>query len=229
MKTLGIIQPGRIGDIIICLPIAKHYHDLGYSVKWPISKSYINHFKDYIDYVEFIPITDDVWSSVNDSRSVTKDCTKVLELAFSYPNTPKTTSLFDSGDIPFDKLKYQLAEVPFEKKWSLQVTRNKENEEALYKRIVTNEKYVVEHFEGSGYKREINIDNVGNFDIIKISNLTDSIFDWLMVLERSKKLILIDSCFANLVEQLNLPNTKYFLLRSPYKITPTLKNEWKRI
>jgi hypothetical protein len=119
MESVGIIQPGRIGDIVICLPIAKHYHDLGYKVVWPISNNLINHFKDYVDYVEFIPVTTDVWKSIWETRQALKGCTKILELAFSYPGTMKTTQIFDSNNIPFDVMKYQFANVPFDKKWNL--------------------------------------------------------------------------------------------------------------
>lgn len=56
MKKLGIIQPGRIGDIVICLPIAKWYHDRGYEVLWPVKKDMIKHFENYVDYVKFVPI-----------------------------------------------------------------------------------------------------------------------------------------------------------------------------
>ena len=225
MKVIGIVQPGKIGDIIICLPIAKHYHDLGHKVIWPISSEYIKHFQDYIDYVEFIPITNDLWKCINEARNVTKDCTR-LELAFSYPNTPTTTAMFDSKNIPFDKVKYQIANVPFDKKWTLELNRNKDREDALYSKICNKGKYVVCHFEGSGFKREIKLDNEGDFDIVKVSSMTDSVFDWLRVLEGASKLVLVDSCFSNLVEQRNLTNQKYFLLRSPFKITPTIKNVW---
>jgi len=37
---------------------------------------------------------------------------------------------------------------------------------------------------------------------------------------------MIDSCFSNLVEQLNLPMEKYFVLRSPMQYTPVMKNGW---
>jgi hypothetical protein len=48
-KKLLLIQPGRFGDIIICLPIAKFYHSLGYSIIWPISEHYTEIFRN-IDY-----------------------------------------------------------------------------------------------------------------------------------------------------------------------------------
>jgi len=228
-KRIGIIQPGRIGDIVICLPIAKYYYDLGYKIIWPICYNYIKHFQDYIDYVNFVPITNNLWKCINEARNNVIDC-KRLELAFSYPNTPDTTLLFDSQNIPFDELKYKIANVPFDKKWVLDINRNTDNELKLYNKLCNNNnKYIVYHCEGSGFKREIKFDNIDNFNIITLTNETNSIFDWLMILEQANKLVLVDSCIANMVEQLNISNSKYFIIRSPYKITPTLRNKWIKV
>lgn len=40
--------------------------------------------------------------------------------------------------------------------------------------------------------------------IVEIRSLTDSVFDWLRVIERASCLLMIDSCYANLVEQLGI-------------------------
>jgi len=64
MKNLGIIQPGRLGDIIICLPIAKFYNEQGYKVYWPIFENYIPIFSEAIDYVHFLPVASDIYSCV---------------------------------------------------------------------------------------------------------------------------------------------------------------------
>jgi len=48
--------------------------------------------------------------------------------------------------------------------------------------------------------------------------------DWIYTLENAAKLFLIDSCFSNLLEQLNFTNEKYFLLRSEIFFTPAMKN-----
>jgi hypothetical protein len=51
--------------------------------------------------------------------------------------------------------------------------------------------------------------------------------DWLLTLERASKLILIDSCFANLVEQMNLTNDKAVILKNSVAHTPVFKNGWR--
>lgn len=57
--------------------------------------------------------------------------------------------------------------------------------------------------------------------------ITDSPFDWIYTLEGAARLLLLDSCFCNLVEQLNLPNEKYLVLRSYVEATPVMKNGWQ--
>jgi len=49
-KILHLVQPGKIGDIVICLPIAKTYFDNGYEIKWYVNNQYAKLF-DYVDYV----------------------------------------------------------------------------------------------------------------------------------------------------------------------------------
>lgn len=46
-KKLTIILSGKIGDIIICLPIAKYYYDKGYTIYWPIYDFLISNFNQF--------------------------------------------------------------------------------------------------------------------------------------------------------------------------------------
>ena len=68
-----------------------------------------------------------------------------------------------------------------------------------------------------------------NFQIVEITTLTDSPFDWIYTIEHASKLLMIDSCFANLTEQLNIPVEKYLILRSGTGETPVYRNGWKFI
>jgi len=65
--------------------------------------------------------------------------------------------------------------------------------------------------------------------IVEITHLTDNPFDWLYTLEHATRLILLDSCFSNLVEQLNFPVEKSFIMRSEVRWTPVLRNSWERL
>lgn len=135
--------------------------------------------------------------------------------------------------LKFDEFKYCVAQVPFKEKWNLQLTRNYERENALYDKLVDkSKKQIVAHLHGSNIRIEEN--NIqydkDKFQLIAITpGHTDNIFDWLTIIEKATTLMLIDSVFFNIVEQLNLPNEKYFIRRSPMESTPVLGNEWKWI
>ena len=89
MKTVGIIQPGRLGDLIICLPITKYYHSKGYKVVWPVFKNYIDMFKEAVDYVKFEPTTDNVWECVPEAYRILKkyDIDITLDIAATFPGS----------------------------------------------------------------------------------------------------------------------------------------------
>jgi hypothetical protein len=90
------------------------------------------------------------------------------------------------------------------------------------------ENYVVVHRQGSNVKKEIVIPpQFAGHQVIEIDEQTDCVFDWLLVLERAKFLMLIDSCFANLVDQLGFANEKMFILRSEVRFTPVLRSNWQ--
>jgi hypothetical protein len=223
MKKLGIIQPGKIGDIIICLPIAKWYSDRGYEIIWPIDGNIIENFVDYVPYVKFIPANFDC----NLARQLcyNENCNTIIDVSFTIPNANNfnTSNYLSQKEVEFDEYKYKIANVPFEEKWNLNIVRNLRREQELYKKLVYKD-YVVVQWNGSDCRRTAQFDNPQNYQILEISPVTSSIFDWITILQNSKFLVLIDSSIANLTEQLRLPNKKYLLTRQ--KAKPTLKENW---
>ncbi len=49
-KKAVILQPGKLGDLIITIPIAKHYSSLGYEIYWPVFDNFIS----FLSRFEFI-------------------------------------------------------------------------------------------------------------------------------------------------------------------------------
>lgn len=231
MKRLGIIQPGKIGDIIVCLPIARYYSNKGYKVFWPIDKNIISNFVGYCDYVEFIPI--DFHCDI--ARQVCLKqcwCNHLLDLSFTLPGSWDNfnTKYYKENEstIKFDQLKYEIADIPFEEKWNLQITRNESKEKELFLQLnPTKEEYVVVQWRGSDYFKQIKIQDIDNIKQIEVQPITNSVFDWIYVLEKAKGFVLVDSSVANLVEQLKLPQPKMFLARQPAR--PTHNQHWKVI
>lgn len=222
-----MIQPGRIGDIIICLPIAKHYHDLGYEVIWPIHKSYFNMFHNLVDYVKFTSCEQLCNNSAKASIDISKD-DLVLSLGFGISGLDHINNEWlRQNQYSFDQYKYKLSDVPFEKKYQLDINRNGQREKDLYDRLVTNENYVVVHEQASNHRVNIRV-NETNYQKIVIGNQTDNVFDWITVLHRAKNRYLIDSCFLNLCVQLGIGGGHAY--RKPCNnrgiFNPVLKEGW---
>jgi len=228
MKKLGIIQPGKIGDIVICLPIAKWYNDRGYEVIWPIDRNIINNFLGYIDYVTFIPIDFDC--RVAHQTCFDNFCSKVIDVSFTLPgaNNFNTQNYLSQDLYSFDEYKYFLADVPFEEKWKLEINRNIEKEDILYDKLVKEPNYVVCVTKTSDGNRD-DVRYAGDLQLITIEFLTDSVFDWIKILENSTKHIIVDSCFINIIEQLNIPckETRHLLLRNGYYGKKLKDGYWK--
>ena len=223
MKKLGIIQPGKIGDIIICLPIAKWYYDRGYEIIWPIDKTIINNFVDYVDYVKFIPI--EFNCQVAHQVCFDNNCNMIIDLAFTIPmaNNYNSQNYLAQDQYTFDEFKYFIANVPFEEKWNLQIKRIIEREDKLKEFLYINDPYVIVQEKASDYVRKVEWtnDDVRRVDITKAGK---SVFDWIGVLEKSEQLILIESCFSNLVDQLGIQVPKHTLLLKNGYYSDELKN-----
>lgn len=231
MRRLGIIQPGRLGDIIICLPIAKWYADRGYEVFWPIEHSYVRNFLGYVDYVNFVGIDS------LDCNAARKECiplcNTVLDLSISFPNSHTyNDSLFYQlrqampwQAMPFDQIKYEFANVPFEEKWKLKFNRNLESEKNLESALNLPESFTLVHTRGSSeeffYKPET------GESVVYVTDTGSSIFDWCGVIQKANKIVAIDSSFANLVEQHGFTGPK-FLVRRYADVRPTYKG-WEII
>ena len=235
-KTLGIIQPGRIGDLIISLPIAKYYHDRGYKVVWPIAAPFVKSFSFAADYVQFIPVRHSHVSDTTEWHKTSEwilnqfDCDKKLDLLFNMTDTEVASRGWKESKLNWDEYRYKLAEVPFDEKWNLVINRNKERELRLYDTVVKQDKYIVAHTQASAVRRTIELSQeiLSEYQVVNLTQITDNIFDWTMVLEKAAKLILIDSCFANLVEQLGIGGSNKVLLHKGQDFAlPIMRSKWR--
>jgi hypothetical protein len=153
---------------------------------------------------------------------------------YQYLNT--VTELTDPemfNILKFDQYKYQTSGVPFCDKWRLDqsIMRNLTRESDLIKRLKLPKRYCVAHLTGSSARVEAKI--ITWLDpavkIIDIDDhLTDSIFDWIGVIEGAEAVVCLDSCVANMVDQLNITGPElYWIRRSGWDLTPVLGNSWK--
>jgi hypothetical protein len=235
ISKLGIIQSRGLGDIIIALPIAKHFHDRGIKVYWPIDESFLPSFATAVDYVTFLPFrfAPDLDGFLNKPLALLKQAGCASHVVLYSALTTGSASIDVTNkalfaSLKFDEYKYAVAGVPFGEKWNLSIKRDREREAALYRELVTRDDYVVAHRSGSNFKVTFDLPaRCKGMPCIEVTERTTNIFDWLTIFERARELFLIDSCFSNAVEQLNFTNEKSFLLRSGIHFTPVLRNKWK--
>jgi hypothetical protein len=231
MKSVGILQPGKLGDIIICLPIAKYYHDYGYKVIWPIFSTYVEMFKEVIDYVDFIPVTDDVYQCFFEAKQKLQalNVKNIFDIAATFPGSNCTDEYVRLGDghgeEKFDQFKYRKCNVPFCLKWSLSYKSNLQKEDELFNLKTGSEPYDI--FSTKHSRGNLNIKFESKNKLIEIDD-KHNIFYWRKILENAKNIALVDSAMANLVEQLNIKSTKTLLLK-PGHPRPVFKNNWRII
>lgn len=226
---LKIIQPLRLGDLIICLPIAKYYSEKGYDVIWPVIREYVS-LQPYVDYCTFIPV-----DSINDSIDFEKgQFDKEINLLIGFwESPPESQTDWKSGNLAFDEWKYKKAEVPFDLKYTLEIKRNLEKEAQLIEKlgVDVNAPYSVEHRLGTkinfdfGVKDSVILDKMEGF----------TIFDWIGLIEKAEHAYCVDSSFANMLNQLDLCVGRrtfrpcyegYAGLKAEIQI-PKLKEDWK--
>lgn len=167
------------------------------------------------------------------------DAIKVIEQRFG--GRPERNAFTSKAfqHLKFDEFKYAVAGVPFKQKWQLELQRNFQREQALYERLVDPTKeLLVCHLMTSQRESSFHIDpksipyDSTTTQLVCIDpKETNNIFDWLGILERATSVILVDSVFFNLVDQLNfeIPGGKHFIRRSPREFTPVLGNGWSFI
>lgn len=245
-KLKGIIQSRGLGDIIIALPIARHYFDQGETIVWPICEEFVPAVESYAPWVHWVGIKTDPQGafflqtplSVFESWGITgEDSTLYL---YQYLNVvPELTDPEFFNILKFDQYKYQVAGVPFVKKWDLGrcITRSNDRELALAERLSKSfdlrKPYAVVHLTGSSAKVDEAI--VSNFidpavQIINVDLYLDkesSPFDWIGVIERADLFVGLDSVYANMVDQLGITKPElYWIRRSAWDLTPVLGQAW---
>jgi len=130
----------------------------------------------------------------------------------------------------FDQYKYIRAEIPFIQKWQLNkyITRDPAREQALRNQVVTCPDYVVVHLQGSDHRATYDPGIIPEgWQVIEITEQPDTlVLDWLGVIEGAQSIIMVDSVYANLVDQLGLGDDRYFIQRSHVGLTPVLGQHW---
>lgn len=232
----GIIQSRGLGDLVIALPIAYHYYQQGYQVVWPICREFFTSMFNAAPWVEWVPMeTDqkfDFFYAKPEQILKERNCTDWVCLYQSLTGHPELVGRPYFQIQKFDEHKYTAASVPFHKKWTLAdcIVRNPEREQALRDRIglKPDQPYYVTHLKGSAYTARPDLSSLPTewrrVDVDE--HLTESVFDWIGVIESAEALVAVDSVIANMTDMLVLEVDKYWVPRSHIHLTPVLGSIW---
>jgi len=231
---IGLIQSGGIGDIVIALPIAKHYADQGHDVFWPVYRDWLAALSEAAPYVRFLPLEgrEGPWMFPKPLALLReRGCDRIVPLASHIEGHPDLLVSRKLTEIlKFDQYKYAITNVPFREKWNLHIVRNKQREDRLFNEVAPRGEFVVCHLEGSDFVAKIDVRAMARgAPVVEITRRTDNFFDWLAVIEKASLRVLIDGCFANLIDQLQMPGKNILLVRSPWAFTPVLLGDWSYI
>ena len=120
MSKLGIIQSRGIGDIVIALPIAKHYADQGNEIYWPICEDFVSHFKDVAPWVNWMAVpvdaTGEFFLNTPLERLASVGITEEDDVIYLYQylsSVPEKTDPDLFAMMKFDQYKYAAAGVAF--------------------------------------------------------------------------------------------------------------------
>lgn len=235
-RRIGIIQSRGIGDLIIALPIALAYKEQGYDeILWPICEEFVPGMRKLAPWVTWIPLktTRDGSFFYYHAHANLKyrDCEQIVCLYQYLSNMPQLSDPDLFPILKFDQYKYAVAGVPFKNKQRLSecIVRDPVAEDRVYSAVVKQDKYIVVHDAGSDVRVAIDWSDAEaqGYQVVKIvEGITDNIGDWLRVLEGAESLYLIDSCFANMVDGLDMHRDKWFIRRSKMDLTPVLLSDW---
>ena len=232
---LGLIQSRGLGDIVIALPIAGYYHDQGWDIYWPIDEQFLANVENHAPWVKWIPIPVDpqgrYFYDVPMERLRNFRCDEIIPLYQHLTGHPFSEARYFQYT-GFDQYKYIRAQVPFLHKWRLAdyITRDLAEEHRLYNQLInpTNPNYAVVHLEGSDHTAKFDPQIIPqDWQTIYIRpGHTPSIFNWLKIIEGAQSLVAVDSCIANMTDQMKVEGDLYFIQRSHIGLTPTLGQDW---
>lgn len=230
MKIL-IIQPGLFGDIFICAPIAKWYHDQGYEVYWPARRHFVDglmsRLTEYVTplYLEdSLPQSDPRWFK-NDWALCINHRDSVRDSSAGYDFTIDLAGPFhmQTAALPnqrFEQIKYRHANVPFGERHNLAWKRDRVKEDWIYDHFVNlpgHSRYAFVHNDTSwGTSATSKLPHI-SLPIVEARPVDGfSVVDWYRVIVNASEIYVTESAFLAFCDGIisDLPMEKFLLPRS---------------
>lgn len=159
-KKVYLMQPGKLGDLIVTKPIAEYYKKLGFEINWYIFNNF-TFIKDYFEEYNFITFDkrlpdnlyfknsrlnfndiDSKLACINFFRDAAdftnKNLSKediFLDICWGFPGAPNNSKNLVYGYHLNNKnwidMRYDLAKVPLKERWNFNWKRNEKKEDEL--------------------------------------------------------------------------------------------------
>lgn len=228
----GIIQTRGLGDVMIALPIARHYWEQGLQPVWPILSHWVEQMRHYAPWVEWIPIEQDHGPFFYDKPKFMLEHRGIKDIICFY--NALTNHKFHEVEYfqhnKFDQFKYVHAGVPFLKKWTLSncIQRDSQREHALYQKVVGTDTrpYVLCHLKSSEQTVRIPADLIPK-EYRRI-DITDQgwVLDWLGVIQNASAVVMTNSVFVNVTDQMGFDLERYYIPQHHIQLTPVFGQTW---
>lgn len=178
-KICQINQPSGLGDIILCEPIARHYHNLGYDVTYWVRDDYI-WIQDYIPYINFKKQSD---GYIDKDEVIITDDYVYLPLFRKFVS-PR--DLYVVTGWLYDK--YTISNLDYSLWKTFTFVRNLEKEESLYEHLqLKDQEYVLVN--GNSAVGRVNIDIKCDYRIVNMDFISGyTMLDWYKVMMNAKEI-----------------------------------------
>lgn len=218
MKPYLIKQPAGMGDIFMCLKIAKILQDKGHPIIWPVYPQhlYLNNYLN-IDF-KFISTDDNFIGKHDYFRS-----NSIIERD-DYIFLPLETASHIVGE-PVMDAKYRLVNIDMSDYLDFfSFKRNEEREKYLFFKILNLMDISKYRLYNRNYASLPDVRrftkpfvNTGQYlpDIEMYIDQYNNIFDWCFVLENSTEFHTVGTSITFIAEKLNLKTPKIFMYRRP--------------
>lgn len=239
-----ILQPGKLGDLIVTIPIAEHYKKIGYEIHWFVYDNFKNFFK-YFDFVHPIGMDYSIKNYYSDKRNnlnsnlemsetqnfyykcyvlyeqLKQENDILLDISWGFIGSPLRNNamiqVFNSKNKNWIDMRYDIAQVSLKERWNFKWNRDEKKENDLLEFI---KNFSKKKYGSETYSICHNYSN--NKNNIKLNNQINfsyvkgyEIFDWYKVLLNAEAIACVDSSLCNFVEVIpELKNKKKYYLGS---------------
>ena len=230
MKKVIILQPGKLGDLIVSSPIINYYNKNNFDVEWIVFDDFVDFFKRIknVKTKTFDYKLDISYYTNNKNRfgfgekEIFNKTSVFFEKAYEYvkkekpdlfldicwgfpgssrENNEKIFQFYKSNRNWID-MRYFLGKTPLKERWNFSWTRDEEKEEKLLN--------LIKQFSLKKYGSE-NFSIIHNYNKnqkkIRLENQIElvpipgfQIYDWIKVLENAQQIACVDSSLCNFIE-----------------------------